>query len=42
MIDDEIVKINESPIRDSNQSFHLLCFAPPAARLSIVCDEKRA
>ncbi|VDK54792.1 unnamed protein product [Anisakis simplex] len=42
MIGDQILKVNDQDIRDTNHFFHLLRFAPPAASLLIIRDEKKA
>lgn len=39
---DQITKVNNTAIRDTNHFFTLLRFAPPVARLQIIRDEKKA
>jgi len=41
-IGDQIVKINEHDVKDTNEFFRRLRYAPPLARLHIIRDEKKA
>jgi len=41
-IGDQIVQLNGSTVKDSNDFFRLLRFAPPLARIGIIRDEKKA
>ncbi|KHN85624.1 hypothetical protein Tcan_08461 [Toxocara canis] len=42
MVGDQILKVNDQAIRDTNHFFQLLRYAPPAAALLIIRDEKKA
>lgn len=41
-VGDQILKVNDQAIHDTNHFFQLLRYAPPAAALLIIRDEKKA
>jgi len=41
-VGDQLLKLNDAQIRDTNHFFQLLRFAPPVARITVIRDEEKA